>query len=136
MVISWFFLGEVGRYDTVLRTLVNALAAQTAFVRIYVRKVVLKRDSLKLAGLDTFAATYAGSSASLLGHRTLVLVDAAYINPAVQLVPVTQFNHTARAGLGAGTACSTLFLVNHRQTRLGIHLDGIELSGILSKHSS
>ena len=97
-----------------LRALVNALAAQAALVRIYVCQIVLKRDGLKRTGLDTLAATYAGYGTRLLGNGALILVDAAYIYPAVHLVAVTQFYHTARAGLDTGSACGTFFLIHHR----------------------
>ena len=111
-----------------LRTLVNALAAQTALLKVYVCKVVLKGDGLERAGLDALAATYAGYVASLLGYGTLVLVDAAYINSAVQLVLVAQFDDTARAGLYAGSAGSALVLVHNGKSCLRIHLDGVELT--------
>ena len=111
-----------------LRALVNALAAQTALLKVNVCKIVLKGDSLERAGFDALAATYAGYIASLLGNGTLILIYAADVYPAVQLVLVAQFDDMARAGLCAGAAGGALFLINHRQTRLGIHLDGIELT--------
>ena len=111
-----------------LRALVHALAAQTALFEINVSQVVLQCDSLKRACLYALAATYAGYIASLLGNGTLILVYAAYIYPAVQLVLVAEFDDMARAGLCASTAGSALVLINHRQSRLGIHVDGIELT--------
>jgi len=111
-----------------LRALVNALAAQTALLKVYVCKVVLKCDGLERACLDALAATNAAHLARLLGYGTLVLVDAAYINPAVQFVLVTQLYDHARAGLDAGTACSALVLIHNGKAGLGIHLDGLELA--------
>jgi len=111
-----------------LRTFIYALAAQTALLKVNVCQVVLKGDCLERAGLDALAATYATYLTSLLGYRTLVLVDAAYIDPAVQFVLVTEFDDLTRAGLSAGTASGALVLINHRKSRLGIHLDGIELT--------
>ena len=113
-----------------LRALINALAAQAALVRIYVCQIVLKRDGLKRAGLDTLAATYAGNGARLLGNGALILVDAAYIYPAVHLVAVTQFYHVAWTSLDTGSACSTFILIHHRQACLRIHLYGIELTSL------
>ena len=111
-----------------LRALVYALAAQTALLKVNVSQVVLKGDGLKRACLDALAAAYAGNVTSLLGNGTLILVYAAYIYPAVQFVLVTEFDDIARAGLGASTAGSALVLINHRKSRLGIHVDGIELT--------
>ena len=111
-----------------LRALVHALAAQTALLKVNVCQVVLKGDSLERAGLDALAATYAGGVASLLGNGTLILVDATYIDPAVQFVLVAEFNNLTRAGLGAGAAGGTLVLVNYRKTCLRIHRDCIELT--------
>ena len=111
-----------------LRALIHALAAQTALLKVDVCQVVLKRDCLKRAGLDALSATDATNLASLLGYRTLILVNATYIDTAVQLVLVTQFYDHARAGLDAGTACGTFVLIHNRQTGLRIHLDGIELT--------
>ena len=112
-----------------LRAFVDALAAQTALLKVDVCQVVLKGDSLERTGLDALAATYAGYVASLLGYGTLVLVDAAYINPAVQLVLVAEFDDAARAGLYAGSAGSALVLVHNGKSGLRIHLDGVELTG-------
>ena len=111
-----------------LRALVNALAAQTALLKVNVSQVVLKGDGLKRACLYALAATYAGYVTSLLGNGTLILVDAAYINPAVQFVLVAQFDDIARAGLGTCAAGGTLILINLRKTSLRIHPDGIELT--------
>ena len=111
-----------------LRAFIHALAAQTALLKVNVCQIVLKGNGLERAGLDTLAATYAGYITSLLGNGTLILVYAAYVNPAVQFVFVTEFDDMARAGLCACTAGSTLVLINHRKTRLGIHMDGIELT--------
>ena len=97
-----------------LRALVNALAAQAALIGIDICQVILKRDGLKCASLDALAATYAGYGTRLLGNGALILVDAAYLYPAVHLVAVTQFYHTARAGLDTGSACGTFFLIHHR----------------------
>lgn len=112
-----------------LRALVYALAAQTALLKVNVSQVVLKGDGLKRACLDALAATYAGHITSLLGNGTLILVYAAYIYPAVQFVLVTEFDDTARAGLDAGSAGGALVLINHRKSSLGIHLNGVELTG-------
>ena len=112
-----------------LRALVYTLAAQTALLKVNVSQVVLKGDGLERAGLDALAATYAGYVTSLLGNGTLILVDATYINPAVQFVLVAQFDDIARAGLDAGTAGGALVLINHRKSSLGIHLNGVELTG-------
>ena len=108
---------------------VHALAAQTALLKVYICQVILKSDGLERAGLDALAASYAGNVTSLLGNGTLILVDAAYINPAVQFVLVAQFDYMARAGLDAGTAGGALVLINHRKSRHGIHLNGVELTG-------
>ena len=70
-----------------LRALVHALAAQTALLKVNVCQVVLKGDGLERAGLYALAATYAGNVTGLLGNGALVLVDAAYIYPAVQFGP-------------------------------------------------
>ncbi len=111
-----------------LRAFVHALAAQTALLKVYICQVILKSDGLERAGLDALAASYAGNVARLLGYRTLVLVDAAYVNPAVHFVLVAEFDDTARAGLGASSAGGALVLVNHRESGLGIHLYGVELT--------
>ena len=111
-----------------LRALVNALAAQTALFKVNVRKIVLKSDSLKRTSLYAFSATDAGHGACLLGYRALILVHATYIDPAVHLILVTQFNDKARAGLYAGTTGSTLILINNRQASLSIHADGTKLT--------
>ena len=111
-----------------LRTLVNALAAQTALIRVNVCHVVVKRDGLKRTGLDALAATYTSHSAGLLGYRPFIPVYATYKYPAVHLVAVTQFYYAARAGLDTGSACSTFILINHRQTSCGIHMNGIKLT--------
>ena len=71
--------------NRMLRTLVNTLAAQAAFLKVNISQIVLKGDGLKRTCLDTLAATYAGNGARLLGNGALILVDAAYIYPAVHL---------------------------------------------------
>ena len=119
-----------------LRALVHALAAKTALLKVNVCQVVLKGDSLERAGLDALTATYAGGVASLLGNGTLVLVNATYIDPAVQFVLVAEFYDMARASLGAGTAGCALVLVNHRKTGLRIHPDGIELTSLYAVAAS
>ena len=111
-----------------LRALVHALAAQTALLKVNVCQVILKGDCLKRAGLDALATTYAGCIASLLGHGTLVLVYATYIDPAVQFVLVAEFYDMARAGLDACSAGCALVLINLRQAGLRVHPDGIELT--------
>jgi len=111
-----------------LRALIHTLAAQTALLKVDVCQIVLKRDSLKRAGLYALAATYAANLACLLGYGTLILVYATYINTAVQFVLVTQLNDHARASLDTGTARGTLVLIHYRQTGLGIHLDSLELT--------
>lgn len=111
-----------------LRALVNAFAAQTALFKVNVRKIVLKSDSLKRTSLYTFSTTDAGHGACFLGYRALIPVYATYINPAVHLILVTEFNDETRAGLDTGTACSTFVLIHYREAGLRIHTDCIELT--------
>ena len=113
-----------------LRALVNALAAQTALFKVNVGQIVFKRDGLKRTGLYALAATYAGHGARFPGYRPLILVNATHIDPAVHLVLVAEFNDKARAGLYAGTACSTFILINNRQTGVRVHADGIKLADL------
>ena len=88
-----------------LRALIHALSAQTALLKVDVCQVVLKRDCLKRAGLDALSATDATNLTGLLGYRTLILVNATYIDTAVQFVLVTLPGVTIGDGavIGAGS---------------------------------
>ena len=87
-----------------LRALIHALTAQTAFVEIYISHVVSERDGIELTGLDALSATYAGHVTSILGNRTLILVYATHVNAAVHLVTVPNLDYATRAGLDAVAA--------------------------------
>lgn len=112
-----------------LRTFLNTLPAQTAFLKVNIRQIVLQCDGLKLTGLHALATTYAGYGASLLRYRPLVLVDARHIYPAVLLVLVSEFNDMSRTSPHTGTTGGTLILIDLRKTCLRIHTDGSKTAG-------
>ena len=112
-----------------LRTFLHTLSAQTAFLKINIRQIILQCNRLKLASLHALAATYAGYGAGLLRYRSLVLVDAGHINPAVLLVLVAKFNDVSRTGPYASTTGGTLVLINLGKTCLRIHPNGSETAG-------
>ena len=128
---SGSFLGrEVHSHDSLLRTLIHTLAAQTALFKINICKIVFKGNGLKRTSLYTLAATYASHAASLFGYRALVLVDTAHVNPAVKLVLVAQFYYATGTSLGASSASGTFILIHNWQSGLRIHVYGIKLTGL------
>ena len=107
-----------------------ALTAKLALGIIDVGHIVFENNSIVRTGLGADAATDAGIRTGLLHGRATVLVHAAHEHPHATGSFRTQFDDGFRAGLRAGTASRTFFLVHHRQTGNGIHRQGAELAGL------
>ena len=114
--------------DSLLRTFVLTLTAKLALLGIDVGEVGVQGDGLELADLHAFLASDTTNRASLARLGALVLVVAEDNDTTVLQALEANLNDAARAGLGAGTASGTFLFVHLGQTRLGIHVDGIELA--------
>ena len=80
------------------------------------------------ADADALGATDAGGFAGLAGHRAFVLVVAGDYHLEAARTLVAKLYDALRANLGTCAATGTFGLVNHRETRLRIHLDGVKLA--------
>lgn len=143
LVSFWFFRGsysrlgrEIDGMDGSCRTLGHTLAAELAFIKIYISQIVLDGNGSERADLLALAAADAGSGAGLAGHGSLVLAHAGHIYAAVLRSLVAQFDDTLGAGSYTGTAGSTFFLVHLRDKGLGVDLYGSERTGTLTVPSS
>ena len=128
----WLRRRKIHGDDGMLRTYLLALTAQTALPEIDVGKVVLDGDGTERTLLLTLAATDAGSLAGLHGSSSLVLVDTADKDATALWTLLAQFDDMTRTSLYAGTTRGTLILINLRNTRLRINLNGIELTSCLA----
>lgn len=108
------------------RTLVFALAAQTALVGVDVGKVCAELDGFKLAGLDALAAADTTVLTFLGGKGSLVLVVAKHYDFAVLGSLRTQLDDAARTCLGACATACTLALVYFGNTGGRIDFDSSE----------
>lgn len=125
----WLARREVEAVDGSLRASLLALATHLALLSIDVGKVVLERDGLELlASLDALAATDTGSLANLVGDSSLVLVVAEHNDSATFRAFETNLDDASRTSLCTGSASGTLLFVNLWQTRLWVHVEGIELT--------
>ena len=115
--------------DGSCRAFSHTLLAKLALCEIDVRNVVLDCDRLEWAYLGTLAAAYAGSLAGLACHRSLVFVDAGYVNSHIPASFVAEFDDRLRASLHAGAASRTFFFINDRKSGNRIHRDCAELTG-------
>ena len=105
---------------------IHALAAQTAFFKVDVCKVVLYGYGIESTFLDAFRATYAGVGAGFAGDSSFFLVYAAYEYAAVFRSFVSQFYDMLGAGLDTCPASSAFFFVHFRQSRFGVYVYGIK----------
>ena len=103
------------------RTSLYALAAQTAFIRVNVRQVVLNCYRIELTFLFTFTTTDTSRLASLHGCSPLVLVYATHIHASVLNSFLTQFDYVTRTSLDTCTTSRTLVFINFRESCLRIH---------------
>ena len=99
LVSFWFFRGSGSRFgreidgmDGSCRTLGHTLAAELAFIEIYISQIVLDGNGSERADLLALAAADAGSGAGLAGHGSLVLAHAGHIYAAVLRSLVAQFD--------------------------------------------
>ena len=114
--------------DGACRTLGNTLLAKLALGVVDVGNIVLHCDSLERTYLRTLAAADAGSLAGLARSRTLVLVYAGYVHTHIPAALVAKLDDSLRTSLHAGSAGSTLLLVDNRKTCCRVHSDGAELA--------
>ena len=128
-----FLLGRKGRevdgMNGTSRTFSHAFAAETAEVKVDVSQVIFHLDGFERTCLFALAAADAGGGASLACHSTFFFVAAGDINSTVLNAFLSKFDNAAGASLDAGTAGGALVLINHRKSRHGIHLNGVELTG-------
>jgi len=106
-----------------------AFATQTAFLRVYIRQVVLNCYGLKLALFNAFATTDAGSLAGFHRYGTLVLVHATDKHTATLWTFLAEFDDMARTSLHTGTARGTFILIYLGQSCFRIDADSTELTG-------
>jgi hypothetical protein len=132
---SFFRLGS-GRSecagDGLLRTFGDAHTASLALLGINVCQVILYRDGVKLADLDTLATTDTRILTSLHCHSALILVDTVHPNATVicadQATFLAEFDDELGASLGARATSHTLLGVHFGETCLSVHVDRVELT--------
>ena len=105
-----------------------ALTAQTAFLPIDVREVVLDRDSLEVTLFLALTAAYTCVLARFARYRAFVFVAAEHHDSAVLRSFLTQLNQRSRTCLYALTARGTLLVIYDRQSCLRIHAQCAELT--------
>ena len=115
-----------------LRTHLLALTTQTAFREVDVSQVVLDGNGTEGTFLLTLTTTDTADGTCLHRCRTLVLIDTADKHSPTLRPLLTEFDDTTRTSLHTSTAGSAFFLVDLRDTRLRIDLDGIKLAGSLA----
>jgi hypothetical protein len=107
----------------------DTLAAGLALGEVDIGHIIGHRDGLEGTHLGTLSTSNTSILAGLHSHSTFLLVDAADIDATTLVALVAKLDDTTRTGLGAGTAGRTFLFVDHRGTCLGIHVDGIKLTG-------
>ena len=124
------YLYRGGAMDSAGWALAHAHAASLTLLWVDVSHVVLDDDSLELTGLLALATTDTSAGTSLAGNGTLVLVDTA--NPdaldgrSLGCILLADLEHELWTSLGTGATSYALVFVHLRQTRLRVHVDGIE----------
>lgn len=117
--------------DGSCRALEEALTASLALLIIDIGHIVNDSDSVELADLGAFAATYTSGLAGLACNSALVLVDAGHIDPAGVLwsgAGITKLDNVLWTSLYTSAACGALGSVDHRKARFRVHGDRAELA--------
>ena len=115
--------------DSLRRTSLHTLSAQTALVEVDVRDISFYRDGTELTFFLTLATTDTSSLTSLHGYRTFVFVDTRHEDSPTLHTLLTKFDDVTGTCLHTSTTRGTFLLVNLGKSCLRIHVDGIKLTG-------
>ena len=89
-----------------------AFAAQTTFIEVYVREVILYGNGLEVALFLAFSAADTAVQTGFACYSAFVFVAAQNDDSAVLRALLTQLNQLSRAGFDALTASGTFVLVH------------------------
>ena len=122
----WLAWREINFMNCSCGAFFNTLAAKLTLFKINISKVVFKRDGIKGAGFNAFAATDTCHRTVFLCRRAFFLVHAAHKNPAVFFAFVAQLDDIARTSSNTSATGHTFIFHNFGQPGFFVHENGIE----------